>query len=198
MNRLGLEYPDFLRWRRPAEVGFWVALTVINTVFNAMVAQIDHAHTASWEPWVWECTSSLVILALLPAVLAVERRWPLRLDTWRQSLPWHLLASLPFSLAHVGGMVALRELAYAIAGKHYAFGPWWSGFGYEYLKDFRTYFFIIGVVCLSRLWMMRWQGEARLLAPPDEGAPVEPVERPERFLVRKLGKEFLLNAREIE
>ena len=45
---------------------------------------------------------------------------------------------------------------------------------------------------------MRWQGEARLLSAPDEGPPVEPVERPERFLVRKVGKEFLLNAREIE
>ncbi|WP_346950161.1 LytTR family DNA-binding domain-containing protein, partial [Dyella sp.] len=37
-----------------------------------------------------------------------------------------------------------------------------------------------------------------LLAEPDEGPPVEPVERPERFLVRKLGKEFLVNASEIE
>jgi hypothetical protein len=193
-----LDYRGFLRWRRPAEVAFWILLAVLNTVFNSLVAQIDHARTAAWEPWVWEWTSSLVIVALLPAVLRVEGRWPVRLDTWRQSLPWHLLASVPFSLVHVGGMVALRKLAYAIAGGHYAFGPWWSGFAYEYLKDVRTYFFIIGVVCLSRLWLMRWQGEARLLAPPDEGAPVEPVERPERFLVRKLGREFLLNAREIE
>ena len=45
---------------------------------------------------------------------------------------------------------------------------------------------------------MRLQGEARLLAEPDEGPPVEPVDRPERFLVRKLGKEFLINASEIE
>jgi hypothetical protein len=193
-----LDYRGFLRWRRPAEVAFWILLAVLNTVFNSLVAQIDHARTAAWEPWVWEWTSSLVIVALLPAVLGVEGRWPVRLDTWRQSLPWHLLASVPFSLVHVGGMVALRKLAYAIAGGHYDFGPWWSGFAYEYLKDVRTYFFIIGVVCLSRLWLMRWQGEARLLAPPDEGAPVEPVERPERFLVRKLGREFLLNAREIE
>jgi hypothetical protein len=193
-----LDYRGFLRWRRPAEVAFWILLAVLNTVFNSLVAQIDHARTAAWEPWVWEWTSSLVIVALLPAVLRVEGLWPVRLDTWRQSLAWHLLASVPFSLVHVGGMVALRKLAYAIAGGHYDFGPWWSGFAYEYLKDVRTYFFIIGVVCLSRLWLMRWQGEARLLAPPDEGAPVEPVERPERFLVRKLGREFLLNAREIE
>jgi len=192
------EYRDFQRWRHPAEVGFWVLLTIFNTVFNSMVAQIDHARTAAWEPWVWEWTSSILILALIPAVLAVERRWPFRFDTWRRSLPWHLLASVPFSLLHVGGMVALRKLVYDLAGWHYRFGAWWPNFGYEYLKDIRTYFIIIALTCLSRLWLMRWQGEARLLVAPEEGPPVEPVERPERFLVRKLGREFLINASEIE
>jgi hypothetical protein len=192
------EYRDFRRWRRPAEIGFWVLLCILNTVFNSVVATIDHTRTAPWEPWVWEWTSSILILALIPAVLAVERRWPLRFDTWRRSLPWHFLASVPFSLVHVGGMVALRKLVYDLAGRHYSFGAWWPNFGYEYLKDFRTYFIIIALVSLSRLWLMRWQGEARLLVAPEEGPPVEPVERPERFLVRKLGKEFLLNACEVE
>ncbi|OHC52721.1 MAG: LytTR family transcriptional regulator, partial [Rhodanobacter sp. RIFOXYA1_FULL_67_6] len=149
-------------------------------------------------PWVWEWSSAILILALIPAVLAVERRWPFRFDTWRRSLPWHLLASVPFSLIHVGGMVGLRKLVYDLAGGHYRLGAWWPNFGYEYLKDIRTYFIIIALTCLSRLWLMRWQGEARLLVAPEEGPPVEPVDRPERFLVRKLGKEFLINASEIE
>jgi DNA-binding LytR/AlgR family response regulator len=47
--------------------------------------------------------------------------------------------------------------------------------------------------------LLRLQGEARLLdAPDDETPPVEPVERPDRFLVRKLGKEFLVAANDIE
>ncbi len=46
--------------------------------------------------------------------------------------------------------------------------------------------------------MRRWQGEASLLDAPDEGPPLEPVERPERFLVRKLGREFLVAASDIE
>ena len=192
------EYRDFQRWRRPAEVGFWVVLSILNTVFNSMVARIDHARTAAWEPWVWEWTSSILILALIPAVLAVERRWPFRFDTWRRSLPWHLLASVSFSLIHVVGMTVLRKLAYAVVGEHYDAGAWLPNFGYEYLKDFRTYFLLIALICLSRLWLMRWQGEARLLVAPEEGPPVEPVDRPERFLVRKLGKEFLINASEIE
>ncbi len=192
------EYRDFQRWRRPAEWTFWVLLFTLNTVFNGIVARIDNAKLAAWEPWTWEISSSVLILALLPAVLAVERRWPFRFDTWRQNLPRHLLASVPFSAAHVLGMVALRKLAYWMAGRHYDFGVWWPSFGYEYLKDLRSYFLIIALTCLSRLWLVRWQGEARLLAEPDEGPPVEPVERPERFLVRKLGREFLVAANEIE
>lgn len=46
--------------------------------------------------------------------------------------------------------------------------------------------------------MLRLQGEARLLSAPDSGPPIEPIERPERFLVRKLGTEFLVAARDIE
>ena len=189
----------YQRWRRPFEVGAWLLIFALNAIFNSIDTHIDHAgRLAAWEPWVWEWSSALVMLALLPAVIALERRWPIRFDTWRRNLPLHLLASLPFSLLHVIGMIALRKPAYAVAGWHYEFGPWWFNFGYEYLKDVRTYFLIVGVLVLYRLWLLRQQGEARLLAEPDDGAPVEPVERPERFLVRKLGKEFLLNASEIE
>ncbi|BFI94835.1 MAG: LytTR family DNA-binding domain-containing protein [Rhodanobacter sp.] len=191
-------YKDFQRWPRPVEVAFWVALYALNTVFNGLVAQIDHARTAAWEPWVWESSSALLILLLIPFVKMVERRWPFRFDTWRYSLPWHLLASVAFSLVHVAGMVGLRKLAYLAVGQHYRFGAWWPNFGYEYLKDIRSYFLIVALICLSRLWLLRQQGEARLLAEPDDGPPVEPLERPERFLVRKLGKEFLLSASEIE
>jgi hypothetical protein len=147
---------------------------------------------------VLESSSALLVLLLIPFVKAVERRWPFRFDTWRHSLPWHLLASVAFSLVHVAGMVELRKLAYGMVGWHYRFGAWWPNFGYEYLKDIRSYFLIVALICLSRLWLLRQQGEAKLLAEPDDGPPVEPVERPERFLVRKLGKEFLVAAREIE
>src|SRR5690606_37248714 len=62
----------------------------------------------------------------------------------------------------------------------------------------RSYCLLLLVISFYRLLLRRWQGEASLLAAPDEGPPVEPVERPERFLVRKLGREFLVAARDIE
>lgn len=197
-NHATFDYRDFQRWRRPFEIGFWPAWFALNAIFNSVTSVMDHAGQPAWQPWSWEWSSALMLLALLPAVIAVEQRWPLRFDSWRRGLPLHLLASVPFSLIHVVGMVVLRKLAYAGAGQTYDFGPWGVNFGYEYLKDVRTYFLIIATLVLYRLWLLRLQGEAKLLVAPEQGPPVEPVERPERFLVRKLGREFLVNASEIE
>jgi hypothetical protein len=194
----GFTFESFQRWRRPFEIGFWPVFFVVNTVCNGVISVMDHPEFSSWQPWVWEASSAIVVLALMPLVVAASRRWPIRFETWHVNLPRHLACSLVFSLVHVVGMVILRKLAYAVAGQHYDFGAWMTNFGYEYLKDVRTYFWMLAGIGLYRLWVMRLQGEAHLLAEPDVGPPVEPVEQPERFLVRKLGKEFLLAAREIE
>jgi DNA-binding LytR/AlgR family response regulator len=83
-------------------------------------------------------------------------------------------------------------------GEFYDFSPWWREFGYEYLKDVRSYGTMVLVIEGYRLLIRRWQGEASLLSAPDDAPPVERVERPERFLVRKLGKEFLVAAADVE
>lgn len=202
-KQAGFDFQSFQRWRRPFEVGFWLVSFVLNTTFNGLVAWFDavyRTHRATdIEPWIWELTSSLALLVLVPMVVLATRRWPFRIDVWRSSLKAHLLLSIPFCLAHVGIMVGLRTLVYAEMDSHYHFGTdWLQQLGYEYLKDFRTYFLFVGMISFYGFFVRRLQGEASLLAEPDEGPPVEPVDRPERFLVRKLGKEFLIAAREIE
>lgn len=201
-TRTGLDYRDFQGWRRPFEVGFWVVMLTANTVFNGLVSWFDHVYhrsgASSLEPWIWEASSSLVILALVPFVVWATRRWPMRFDTWRQNLKVHALLTVPFCLVHVGSMVGLRMLAYQAMGSHYRFGDVPVELFYEYLKDFRTYLLFVALISFYGFFVRRLQGEASLLAEPDEGPPVEPVERPERFLVRKLGKEFLVAARDIE
>jgi hypothetical protein len=145
-----------------------------------------------------ESTSVVVILLLLPLLVRFDRRFPLRLDTWRRSLLAHALATIPFSVIHVSGMVWLRQLIYGARGESYNFGNWIHGYVYEYLKDARSYAFLLTVVYLYRFVLLRVQGEARLLTAPDSGPPVAAIERPESFLVKKLGREFLLAARDIE
>jgi DNA-binding LytR/AlgR family response regulator len=88
-----------------------------------------------------------------------------------------------------------------MAGEPYRFGNWPSELAYEYLKDVRSYVLILVAVFSYRLVLLRLQGEARVLdeAEPPAGAPPAPTgPRPERFLVRKLRKEFLIAASDIE
>lgn len=192
----------YLRHRRAWEIALWVAFALFVGGANSAVAFMDAQRRALdfnwWEPVTWEYSSMLVLLALVPAQLAFERRFPFRLGTWRAVLPWHLAATLVYSLAHVLGMVGLRHLVYAAAGSRYSFGHWPRELAYEYLKDARTYAAFLVIVFFYRLLLLRLQGEARLLSPPEAGPPVDAVERPERFLVRKVGTEFLIAARDIE
>lgn len=188
--------------RRKVEIGFWVAVFLLQAAFNSLTTVDDIARAglryAPWQPVVWEFSSNLVLLALVPALVAFERRFPLRLDTLARHLPAHLAASVAFSVAHVAGMVLLRHAAYAAMNSAYDFGDWPARWFYEYLKDVRSYALIVGTLLGYRLILLRLQGEARLLDTPEEGPPVEPVERPQRFLVRKLRSEFLIPAADIE
>jgi hypothetical protein len=196
----------FLAWylprRRAWEAGLWIAFLGLQVPLNALVKLMDLRRTgadvAPWQPFLWEFSSVLLLVALMPALLAFERRYPLRFDTLRRSLPIHLLGTVAFSIAHVVGMVLIRQGVHALAGERYEFGPWGRELFYEYLKDVRFYALFFAVVLTYRWVLLRAQGEARLLVEPDAGPPVEPVDRPERFLVRKLGAEFLVAARDIE
>lgn len=189
-------------WRRSVEIGFWVVHYLVGAIGNSLTANMDvnrfELGFAAWQPAVWEASSAIAALALVPAVVWFTRRWPLHLDNWRRMLPLHLLGSVAWSLLHVAGMVAIRKAVYATQGQHYDFGNWWWEFGYEYLKDIRSYAGVVTVIEGYRFVLRRLQGEASLLSAPDEGPPVEPVDRPERFLVRKLGREFLVAADDIE
>ena len=198
--------PDLLTryqpWRRIAEPAFWIVTALIEAALNSWTVWVDlnrgGHHVDFWEPATWEFSSNLVLLLLVPLVFAYERRFPLQWGVLKRNVAMHLAGSIAFSLLHVGAMVLARKLVYLAQGEHYHFGDLSHELFYEYIKDVRTYILVLSIGLTYRFVMLRWQGEAKLLEAPDEGPPVEPVEQPERFLVRKLGKEFLLPAAEIE
>jgi hypothetical protein len=189
-------------WRRWVEPGYWIVGAVVSAAANSATALMDIRRAGldfdSWEPVAWEWSSNLVILALVPLVVWFTRRVPLHLDTWRRVLPLHVLASVAWSVLHVAGMVAVRKAIYATQGEHYDFGPWPREFFYEYLKDVRSYAGGVFTIEAYRWFLRRLQGEASLLAAPDDVPAAATGERPDRFLVRKLGKEFLIAAGEVE
>lgn len=196
-------YQRYQPWRRWVEVGFCLVFVAANAAGNSVTTWMDLQRSGldryqAWEPAVWEWSSALVWLVLLPLIAWGTRRFPTHWDNWRRRLPQHLLASIAVSLTHVSAMVGIRMLVYRMQGATYDFGPWPQGLYYEYLKDVRAYALMVLVFEAYRLLLRRMQGEASLLDAPDEGPPVEPVDRPERFLVRKLGREFLVAAGDIE
>jgi len=202
-------------FRRRAELAFWGVVLLLQVGFSIGVAAIDARASGRavpfWQVLSWELSSHLTLLALVPAVFAFERRFPLANGGWRRHWGWHVAGSVGFCLLHVGAMVALRKAIYLLAGMRYGFGDWRVQLPYEYFKDVRTYGLILLGILAYRLFMLRLQGEARVLdapedppgepaAPPPGNAalPAAPPARPERFLVRKLRREFLIAAADID
>ncbi len=202
MSDPSTSYQRFQPWRRSFEIGYWLLLTLVNGAANSTTVLMDVRRVGlgfeAWEPATWELSSGLVMLALVPALVWFTRRFPLHFDTLRRNLPRYVLGSVAFSLLHVLAMVALRKLVYASQEMVYDFGPWPRELFYEYLKDVRSFVSMVLMIEGYRFLLRRWQGEASVLDPPDEGLAPEPVGRPERFLVRKLGREFLVTANDIE
>ena len=216
----------YLALRGPLEALFCVLLCGTQAAANTLVTVIDVRQNAlpfaPWEIATWEFSSNAVWLVLIPAVVWVLDRKPLRWGLLARHLPWHAAASLVFCAVHVAGMVALRQAVYALRGFHYNFGPWVDGLFYEALKDIRGYAFTVALVMTYRLLLWRWQGEARWLDAPDgvpgpatpaavavavtvavaAASPAPPASppppAPDRILVKKLGKEFLLPTAEVE
>jgi len=182
---------------------FWLLAFFVSAIGNALTSLMDarrHGEDLQlWEPMTWELTSIGVTLAILPLLLWACERWQLHADTWRRRLPLYVLGSVAWSLVHVSGMLWLREWVYWLRGFHYHDdASLLARYVYEYLKDVRTFFLIVTVSHFVDWFDRRRKGEAHLLDAPDDGPPVEPIERPERFLVRKLGREFLIATAEVE
>jgi len=123
-----------------------VLVAIVNTV-NVITIQHDQPVLGLAAPVVWEGTSwlSLILFFWIPWI-GYRLAPPFGRPRWRLLL--HLPVALAFSLAHVGGFVLLRKLIYRLAGSHYAFGDFLSGFGYEVRKDLLGYLLFLGCFAL--------------------------------------------------
>ena len=190
----------YLQHRRVYEALFWFLALTLNWAANTWVVWQDmqragQAH-ALWEPVVWESTSTLMIAALIPLIIWFNGHYPLRLGRLKKSIPAHIAMSFAFSVLHVIGMVLLRRLIYATQGASYDFGIWTEQLAYEYAKDFRSYLLILSIIYLYNFILRRLQGEAGFLEEGQEETAPQPVT--DRFLVKKLGREFLVKVEDID
>lgn len=210
---------DPLHWIRrhalPLAVLGWALFYGVNAALQTALVGIEAARSPGGpEPWqiaTWEWSSGLAFFLLVPLVGWAESRFPLIWAVLGRHLAIHLGISVVYSALHVALMVAMREAVYAGFGADYRFGPLIPELLYEYLKDVRSYALALLLFHVARMLLRRSQGEVSIPEPlpspvavPAEAAP-EPVaqlespeRRPERFVVRKLGKDFLVAASEIE
>jgi LytTr DNA-binding domain len=192
----------YLRYRRGYETAAVVVYALITGVVNiaANTTELKYLHLTylPWEPYVWEYSSAIVVIAAIPGIVWFDQRLPISFSTWRINILRYFLATMVFSAYKVGATILVRKLAYAAMGDHYDASLVPSGFGYDYLPNARLYLGFLVVIYGYRFILSQLQGEARILSKPDVGPPVDSLERPQRFLVRKLGKEFLISANEIE
>ena len=182
---------------------FWTVVFAAAAIGNILTNRIDADRYGipytTWHIVLNEVSSPAVSLLLLPFLLLACDRWPLHADTWRRYVPYYIAGSVAWCVLHITGMDLIRLAGYTLGGDTYDPGNLGTQFIYEYLKDVRTFFYIVAMTHAVAWFGRQVRGEASLLAEPDdEAAPVEPVERPERFLVRKLGRDFLVATSDIE
>jgi hypothetical protein len=168
-------------WRVPA---IWAVLLTVSVITRSYVGVIDEVRRGNSiglnQTLVFEITSHLVIVALLPALYWLQRRWPL--SGGLRNLVIHAAAVVPFSIAHTAGMGALRLLWFnAIMGVPYSFPLTVDRLGYEFAKDIVSYLMLTtGIVALR--YLLHRAPLAEPTALPPAGAVL-----PERFAVRRRG-----------
>lgn len=188
-----------LRWRiRLWQILFFVLLVLAFNAVNVFTTLANKAHDgiylSPWQPVVWEFSSGILIWLLIPAIAWFNQHALISARSWKWAVPAHLLATLPFSVIHVAGMVGLRKLAYAAAVRQYEFGAPFANWIYEYRKDFVTYWLILAALYAFRVYRL-WL-ESRLLP---ESQPIPVVNGGlERLVVKKLNREFILNTADID
>jgi len=158
--------------------GFLLCVIIVNISSHA----IEDPATALWEPVLWEFSSYIAILLLMPLVWIGYQRFHWQ----RLGVPRFLMVQaafcVPFSLAHIALMVGIRMVGYSVAHEHYNFaqGHLPLELIYEGRKDALTFLVMCGFI---------WVYE-RLKQPA-------PVIVPERIEVRSDGRTLYLTPAEI-
>src|SRR5262245_43127726 len=89
----------YLRHQRIWEVALWTMWWLLDAAANSVVVLMDYERSELpvdwWRPVIWEYSSALMLLVLLLAQLAFDRRFPFQPATWRRALAAHALATIP-------------------------------------------------------------------------------------------------------
>jgi hypothetical protein len=190
----------YLAHRRIWEIGGVIALLSIGFIATVNTEYLEltryGVRNELWEVVVWEATSHVALGVSVLLLLWFDHRFPIRMDTLPRSLIAHALFTPLWSLAHVTLMYWARVAIYWTVDDRYFWRDWWAQFGYEYLKDVQTYFAFLAIIYLYRFGLRRLQGEAGYISENNDAE--DTAEITDRFLIKKLGREFLVRVEDID
>ncbi|MGB2739028.1 MAG: LytTR family DNA-binding domain-containing protein [Cognaticolwellia sp.] len=201
MNKLA----HFQKYKLRYEIFIFISYFFINNTLLAsseiMEAQRKNASLPfdMWEPFVWEYSSAISTLVLLPFIFMLLRKIPFNWQAIKYSLFQYFIAASVFSLLHVAIMVGLRKLSYFMVQRSYDFGNLGFELFYEYRKDLWSFIFLIIFLQGYRFILARLQGEANPIAQSEDESERSTVSKNiDRLLIKKLGKEFIINITDVE
>lgn len=130
---------------------FLAAVAVINALTLVTEAQRAGLPFDAREFWITEASSVAVLFLLVPALAWLERRVPVATGAWPRVLICHLLGSVAFAAAHIGGIWMLRAVVFGALGQPYSyFDEPLTDIVYEYRKDLLPYAVILLFLTLTR------------------------------------------------
>src|SRR5882724_11130941 len=182
-------------WR---QVVAWAVLLIVSVFAHAYVEALNEARRGMTGIFdrvlAIEVSSHIVVAALIPVLYWMHRRWPI--TGGRRNLAIHVLALVPFSIVHTVGMAALRLLWFSgILGEAYSFPITFDRLAYEFAKDIINYGMLSAAVMALRHLFSR----APAATPEAPAAPAPSAATlPERFAVRKRGKEIMVEVADID
>lgn len=177
----------------------WAALLTVSVFAHAHVELANEA--ARGIPMTYsaalaiQVSSHLVVAALLPVIYWLHRRWPI--GEHPRNLVIHVAAVVPFSIVHTVGMAALRFVWFSgILGEPHSFPLTLDRLLYEFAKDIVAYALLSAGAVALRHYLTRPASSAAagpaVVAEPPAGA------MPERFAVRRKGREIMVEVADID
>jgi len=132
--------------------GFVIAFLVVDILSRVTELARNGQNTYPLNFTIYETSSSIMILALFPALSWVATRAAPGQHDWRRIVGVHVSACLMFSIIHVVAMVAIRKITFlAIIGVPYIFTDNIAReFIYELRKDAVTYALIVFFITFGR------------------------------------------------
>ena len=179
--------------------GFINATTVLMEAMRQPQLPFQH-----WEPFVWEYSSAMGSFFILLWLSRTLLQYPWNWQRPLLSVAQYCLMAIIFSAAHIAFMILARKLIYFAMGGEYQFAvgieQWQFELLYEMRKDIWSFVSFVILIWSYRYIVAQWLGDTMeiKLEHKSHTASTNNEENNDLLLVKKLGREFLINKQDIE